>query len=55
MPDECLEWTQNVIERDLNPAAPNRLWVSDVTNFRRLVGFVYAAFVIYAFSKRIVG
>lgn len=55
VPDESLERPLDLVQRDFNPAAPNRLWVSDVTYVRTLVGFVYVAFVIDAFSKRIVG
>jgi hypothetical protein len=36
-------------------AGPNRLWVSDFTCVATWVGFVYVAFVIDAFARRIVG
>jgi transposase InsO family protein len=36
-------------------AAPNRLWVSDFTYVSTWTGFVYVAFIIDAFSRRIVG
>ena len=36
-------------------AAPNRLWVSDFTYVSTWSGFVYVAFVIDAYARRIVG
>jgi transposase InsO family protein len=36
-------------------AAPSRLWVSDFTHVSTWTGFVYVAFTIDAFSRRIVG
>ena len=36
-------------------AAPDRLWVADLTYVWTRAGFCYAAFVIDAFSRRIVG
>ncbi len=36
-------------------SAPNRLWVSDFTYVATWTGFVYVAFVIDAFARRIVG
>jgi transposase InsO family protein len=43
------------VNRDFKPAAPNMLWVSDFTYIRTRQGFVYTAFVIDAFARRIVG
>ena len=37
------------------PAAPDRLWVADITYGRTFAGWVYAAFVIDVFSRRVVG
>lgn len=53
--DESLGASADLVERDFEPTAPNRFWVADVTFVRALVGFVYAAFVVDAFSRRIVG
>ena len=36
-------------------SAPNRLWVADLTSVATWRGFVYVAFVIDAFARRIVG
>src|SRR5690606_30959583 len=35
--------------------APNRLWLSDFTYVSTWAGFLYAAFVIDAYARRIVG
>jgi transposase InsO family protein len=43
------------VNRDFKAAAPNRLWVSDFTYVTTWAGFVYVAFVIDAFARRIVG
>jgi putative transposase len=45
----------DLVERDFRAPAPNRLWVADITYCRTFSGFVYAAFVIDACSRRIVG
>jgi putative transposase len=43
------------VERNFTAEAPNRLWVADLTYVRTWSGFVYAAFIVDAFSRRIVG
>lgn len=45
----------DLVDRDFSVAAPNRLWVSDLTYVATWRGFIYVAFVIDAFSRRIVG
>ncbi|WP_324765621.1 IS3 family transposase (plasmid) [Sinorhizobium meliloti] len=42
-------------DRQFKAPAPNRLWVSDFTYVATWQGFVYVAFVIDAFARRIVG
>ena len=37
------------------PARPNELWVADFTYVATWAGFVYVAFVIDVFARRIVG
>lgn len=41
--------------RDFAPAAPNVLWVADITYLRTWEGWLYLAAVQDAFSRRIVG
>ena len=43
------------VNRDFKAPAPNLLWVSDFTFVATWSGFVYVAFVIDAYARRIVG
>jgi transposase InsO family protein len=43
------------VNRQFRAPAPNRLWVSDFTYVATWAGFVYVAFVVDAFARRIVG
>ena len=43
------------VNRQFRVTAPNKLWVSDFTYVATWAGFVYVAFVIDAFARRIVG
>ncbi len=43
------------INRDFSVSRPNALWVSDLTYVATWAGFVYVAFVIDAYARRIVG
>jgi putative transposase len=43
------------VNRQFHAPAPNRLWLSDFTYVATWAGFVYVAFVIDAFARRIVG
>jgi putative transposase len=45
----------DLVERDFTASGPNRLWVADFTYVATWSGVVYVAFVIDAFSRRIVG
>lgn len=45
----------DLVERSFTAAAPDRLWVADITYCRTFAGWVYAAFVIDVFSRRVVG
>jgi transposase InsO family protein len=41
--------------REFVPAAPNQLWVSDITYWKIATGFVYISFITDAYSHKIVG
>ena len=43
------------VNRQFKASAPNRLWVSDFTYVATWQGFVYVAFVIDVFARRMVG
>jgi putative transposase len=45
----------DLVGRQFTAPAPNRLWVADLSYVRTWSGFVYAALVIDAFSRMIVG
>jgi len=43
------------VERNFTASRPNQLWLSDLTYVPTWRGFVYVAFVIDVFARRIVG
>ena len=45
----------DLVERQFRADAPDQLWVADITYCRTFAGWVYAAFVIDVFSRRVVG
>jgi putative transposase len=45
----------DLVRRQFSPAAPDRLWVADFTYVPAWTGMVYVAFVIDAYSRRILG
>lgn len=45
----------DLVNRHFKAAAPNCLWVADITYVRTLSGWAYAAFVMDVFSRRVVG
>jgi putative transposase len=45
----------DLVERNFSAAAPNCLWVADITYIPTWAGFLYLAVVLDAFSRRIVG
>lgn len=55
MPADVSERPGCLVNRELMAEQPNRLWVSDLTYVATWRGFVYVAFVIDVFSRRIVG
>ena len=45
----------DLLDRVFAAPAPNRVWVADITYCRIFAGWVYAAFVVDVFSRRVVG
>lgn len=45
----------DLVQRTFAAAAPNRLWLADLTYVWTRAGFVYTAFIVDAFSRTIVG
>jgi putative transposase len=54
-PDVAAPRPADLVDRNFAVARPNRLWVADLTYVATWSGFVYAAFVVDAFSRFIVG
>jgi transposase InsO family protein len=55
VPAETSAQPADLVMRDFTAARPNQLWVADLTYVATWCGFVYVAFVIDAFARRIVG
>jgi putative transposase len=55
IPDDSHEVAVDHVERMLTPTAPNQLWVADITYVSTWAGWVYVAFVIDGFARRILG
>ena len=55
IPDEALEKPLDRVQRRFVASRPDELWVSDFTFVATWAGFVYVAFVIDVFARRIVG
>jgi len=53
--DKAAPCPRDHVNRQFRVMAPNMLWVSDFTYVATWQGFVYVAFVIDAFARRIVG
>jgi putative transposase len=53
--DEAEARPADLVQRDFTATRPNQLWVADLTYVVTWAGFVYVAFVIDVFSRRIVG
>ena len=49
------DYPVDLVERDFTAGAPDLLWVADLTYVRTRAGWVYAAFIIDAYSRYIVG
>jgi transposase InsO family protein len=45
----------NLLQRDFEPAAPDRTWVTDITYLRTDQGFLYLAAIIDCYSRLVVG
>ncbi|GAB2906013.1 hypothetical protein GCM10027047_00220 [Rhodococcus aerolatus] len=45
----------DLVERNFTATTPGQLWVADITYCRTFAGWVYAAFVVDVFSRRVVG
>jgi len=55
IPDKKLPCPMDKVNRQFRVPAPNMLWVSDFTYVATWKGFVYVAFVVDAYARKIVG
>jgi len=55
LPADLADRPLDLVNRDFKVTRPNALWVADLTYVATWRGFVYVAFVIDAFARRIVG
>jgi putative transposase len=55
IPDTAAARPPDLVTRQFRAVRPNQLWVADLTYVATWRGFVYVAFVIDVFSRRIVG
>ena len=54
-PDRAATRLPDLVNRNFTATGPDQLWLSDITYVPTWEGFVYVAFVMDAFSRRIVG
>jgi putative transposase len=54
-PGEAVPRPADLVDRDFSADRPNQLWVADLTYVATWSGFVYAAFIVDAYSRFIVG
>ena len=55
VPDDKASRPADLVERQFTAERPNQLWVADFTYVATWKGFVFAAFVVDVFARRIVG
>ena len=55
IPDDRADRPLDRVQRRFKASRPNQLWVADFTYVATWSGFVYAAFVIDVFARRIIG
>lgn len=55
VPGPVADRPADLVDRQFHSDAPNTLWVADITYIRTFAGWVYAAFVLDLFSRRVVG
>ncbi len=53
--DDALARPADLVNRQFTATRPNQLWVADITFVDTWAGFVYVAFIIDVFARRIVG
>lgn len=55
IPGDGPDHRPDLVDRNFTATGPDQLWVADITYCRTFAGWVYAAFVVDVFSRRVVG
>ena len=55
VPGDPASMPDDLLDRHFSAAAPNRRWVADITYVLTMAGWVYTAFVMDLFARRILG
>ena len=55
VPGDPASMPGDLLDRQFSAAAPNRRWVADITYVLTMAGWVYTAFVMDLFARRILG
>ena len=53
--DDAADRPADLVKRQFTATRPNQLWVADITFVATWMGFVYVAFIIDVYARRIVG
>lgn len=53
--NHALPVAENIVNRNFNPPAPNKIWLSDITYIWTLEGWLYLAVILDAYSRKVVG
>lgn len=53
--DDRLDRPADLVDRQFRAAEPNQLWVADLTYVKTHSGWVYVAFIVDVFSRKVVG
>jgi transposase InsO family protein len=53
--DSCATPAADLLERNFTAAAPNKIWTADITYIHTQEGFLYLAFILDVYSRRVVG
>ena len=53
--DRAYSLAPDLVKRNFTPGVPVRLWVADITYVRTWEGWLYLAFVLDTYSRKVVG
>jgi putative transposase len=53
--DPCATPAPDLVNRNFGAAAPNKIWTADITYVHTQEGFLYLAFILDVYSRKVVG